>query len=128
MPLRKGEKRPESNVGFRILEYPIGRWLATRVTPRMLVEQSLRGSVEKQEIVDDAMIDRSWELLLFPGNREAKVLRARIDRDPEMAASVGGIGAPKVRLSGLQDRRVNPNLPQQLREHTLGSEEARHTE
>src|SRR3546814_6260181 len=36
MPLRKGEKRPESNVGFRILEYPIGRWLATRVTPRML--------------------------------------------------------------------------------------------
>src|SRR3546814_6473527 len=30
MPLRKGEKRPESNVGFRILEYPIGRWLATR--------------------------------------------------------------------------------------------------
>src|SRR3546814_19333795 len=70
MPLRKGEKRPESNVGFRILEYPIGRWLATRVTPRMLVEQSLRGSVEKQDIVADAMIDRYWELLLFPGNRE----------------------------------------------------------
>src|SRR3546814_3123303 len=91
MPLRKGEKRPESNVGFRILEYPIGRWLATRVTPRMLVEQSLRGSVEKQEIVDDAMIDRYWELLLFPGNREATVLRARMDREHEMAARAGEI-------------------------------------
>src|SRR3546814_15172546 len=91
MPLRKGERRPESNVGFRILEYPVGRWLATRVTPRMLVEQSLRGSVEKQDIVDDAMIDRYWELLLFPGNREATVLRARMDREPEMEARVGEV-------------------------------------
>src|SRR3546814_18298428 len=108
MPLRKGEKRPESNVGFRILEYPIGRWLATRVTPRMLVEQSLRGSVEKQEIVDDAMIDRYWELLLFPGNREATVLRARMDREPEMAPRVGEIAAPTLVLSGEKQCELNP--------------------
>jgi pimeloyl-ACP methyl ester carboxylesterase len=79
MPLRKGEKAPPSNVGFRVLEYPFGRWLATQITPRMLVEQSLRGSVEKQGIVDDKMIDRYWELLRFPGNREATVLRARMN-------------------------------------------------
>ena len=121
MPLRKGEKRPESNVGFRILEYPFGRWLATRVTPRMLVEQSLRGSVEKQDIVDDAMIDRYWELLRFPGNRAATVLRARMDREPEMAARVEEIKAPTLILFGDKDRLINPTAAKTFNERIAGS-------
>lgn len=122
MPLRKGEKAPESNVGFRILEYPFGRWLATRITPRLLVEQSLRGSVEKQDIVDDAMIDRYWELLRFPGNREATVMRARTDREPELAARVGEIGAPTLILFGDKDRLINPSAAQTFGERIAGSE------
>ena len=122
MPLRPGEKRPESNVGFRVLEYPFGRWLATRVTPRMLVEQSLRGSLEKQEIVDDAMIDRYWELLRFPGNREATVLRARMDREPAMAARVGEIEAPTLILFGDKDRIINPSAAKTFNERIAGSE------
>jgi len=121
MPLRPGEKRPESNVGFRVLEYPFGRWLATRVTPRMLVEQSLRGSVEKQEIVDDAMIDRYWELLRFPGNRAATVLRARMDREPAMAARVGEIKAPTLILFGDKDRLINPSAAKTFNERIAGS-------
>ncbi len=112
MPLRQGEKAPESNVGFRILKYPAGRWLATQITPRALVEQSLRGSVAKQAIVDDAMIDRYWELLRFPGNREATVLRSRLNREPEMAADVGRIKAPTLILFGDQDRIINPSAAQ----------------
>lgn len=122
MPLRPGEKRPESNVGFRVLEYPFGRWLATRVTPRMLVEQSLRGSVEKQEIVDDAMIDRYWELLRFPGNRAATVLRARMDREPAVAARVGEIKAPTLILFGDKDRLINPSAAKTFNERIAGSE------
>ncbi len=122
MPLRKGEKAPPSNVGFRILEYPFGRWLATQITPRMLVEQSLRGSVEKQEIVDDAMIDRYWELLHFPGNREATVLRARMDREPAMAARVGEIKAPTLILFGDKDRLINPSAAKTFNERIAGSE------
>ena len=122
MPLRKGEKRPESNVGFRVLEYPFGRWLATQITPRMLVEQSLRGSVEKQEIVDDAMIDRYWELLHFPGNREATVLRARMNREPAMAARVGDIEAPTLILFGDKDRIINPSAAKTFNERIKGSE------
>lgn len=122
MPLRKGERAPESNVGFRILKYPFGRWLATRITPRMLVEQSLRGSVEKQDIVDEAMIDRYWELLRFPGNREATVLRARTGREPEMAARVGEIGAPTLILFGDKDRLINPTAATTFGERIAGSE------
>ncbi len=122
MPLRKGEKRPESNIGFRVLEYPFGRWLATQITPRMLVEQSLRGSVEKQAIVDEAMIDRYWELLHFPGNREATVLRARMDREPAMAARIGAIKAPTLILFGKQDRLINATAAQTFHERIAGSE------
>ncbi len=116
MPLRKGEKAPESNVGFRILKYPFGRWLATQITPRALVEQSLRGSVEKQAIVDDAVIDRYWELLRFPGNREATVLRARLDREPAMADRFGEIKAPTLILFGKEDRIINASAAQSFQE------------
>lgn len=122
MPLRKGEKAPKSNVGFRILKYPFGRWLATQITPRALVEQSLRGSVEKQAIVDEAMIDRYWELLRFPGNREATVLRARMNREPAMGARIGEIKAPTLILFGKQDRIINASAAQSFHERMPGSE------
>ena len=122
MPLRKGEKAPPSNIGFRVLEYPFGRWLATQITPRALVEESLRGSVEKKAIVDAAMIDRYWELLRFPGNREATVLRARMDREPAMAARVGEIKAPTLILFGDGDRLINPTAAQSFNERIAGSE------
>lgn len=122
MPLRKGEKRPESNIGFRVLEYPFGRWLATQITPRMLVEQSVRGTVARQAIVDDAMIDRYWELLRFPGNREATVLRARMDREPAMADQIGAITAPTLILFGKEDRLINATAAQTFHERIAGSE------
>ena len=122
MPLRRGEKKPPSNIGFRVLEYPFGRWLATQITPRSLVEQSLRGSVEKGAIVDDAMIDRYWELLRFPGNREATVLRSRMSKEPAMAARVGEIKAPTLILFGDQDRIISPGAAQTFHDRIAGSE------
>jgi pimeloyl-ACP methyl ester carboxylesterase len=122
MPLRAGEKRPPSNIGFRILQYRSGRWLATQITPRSLVEESLRGSVEKQGIVDEAMIDRYWELLRFPGNREATSLRATLDREPAMADRIGAIKAPTLILFGKRDRLINPTAAQSFHERMPGSE------
>jgi len=122
MPLRKGEKRPPSNVGFRLLQYPFGRWLAGQITPRALVEKSLRGSVARQEIIDDAMVDRYWELLRFPGNREATSLRARSDREPAMADRIGEIRAPTLILFGKEDRLINPSAAKTFHERIAGSE------
>ncbi|HMO76034.1 MAG TPA: alpha/beta hydrolase [Sphingopyxis sp.] len=122
MPLRAGEKRPPSNIGFRILQYRSGRWLAGQITPRALVERSLRGSVSKQDIVDEAMIDRYWELLRFPGNREATSLRATIDREPAMADRIGAIKAPTLILFGRQDRLINATAAQTFNERIAGSE------
>lgn len=122
MPLRAGEKPPPSNIGFRLLQYPLGRWLAAQITPRSLVERSLRGSVERQDIVTDAMIDRYWNLLRFPGNREATSLRAKLDREPAMADRIGAIAAPTLILFGKRDRLINPSAAQTFHERITGSE------
>lgn len=122
MPLRAGEKPPPSNIGFRLLQYPLGRWLAAQITPRSLVERSLRGSVERQDIVTDAMIDRYWNLLRFPGNREATSLRATLDREPAMADRIGAIAAPTLILFGKQDRLINPSAARTFHERIAGSE------
>ena len=122
MPLRKGEKAPESNLGFRLLKNPAGRWLAGQITPRSLVEKSLRQSVAKTGIVDDAMVDRYWELLRFPGNREATALRATLDREPAMADRIGEIKVPVLILFGKQDRLINPSAALTFHDRIAGSE------
>ena len=68
------------------------------------------------------MIDRYWELLRFPGNREATVLRARMDREPAMANRVGEIGVPTLILFGKQDRLINPTAAETFHERIAGSE------
>src|SRR3546814_14023128 len=92
------------------------------MTPRSLVEKSLRGSVARQGIVDDAMSDRYWELLRFPGNREATSLRATLDREPEMADRIGAIAAPTLILFGRQDRLINPSAAETFHPRIAGSE------
>lgn len=60
-------------IGFRIMTSPIGRTLASKLTPRSLIEQSVYDAIEKDEVIDEAMVDRYWELLRYPGNRSAMV-------------------------------------------------------
>src|SRR3546814_11974199 len=68
------------------------------------------------------MIDRYWELLRFPGNREATSLRATLDREPEMADRIGAIAAPTLILFGRQDRLINPSAAETFHERIAGSE------
>ncbi len=67
--------KPAGNIGFALARNPVGSWLMTRITPRSIVAKSLHQTVSNQAIVSEAMIDRYWELLRFPGNRAATVVR-----------------------------------------------------
>jgi pimeloyl-ACP methyl ester carboxylesterase len=70
----------DGNIGFTIAQTPGVSWLMTQITPRSLVEKSLRQSVSNEAIVTDAAVDRYWELLRYPGNRAATVARFRSGR------------------------------------------------
>ena len=121
MPPRAGEKAPASNIGFRIMRYRAGRWLAGQITPRSLVASSLQQSVSNQAIVTEAAVDRYWELLRFPGNRQATAKRATLPRDTAIAARVSEITAPTLILFGAEDRIINPSAAQTFGERIKGS-------
>lgn len=102
-PMREGETPPAPSIGFRLLRNPLTRPIAEHVTPREVIAKTLLDSVAVDEIVDDAMIDRYWELLRFPGNRRATVKRAVTDREDDFAARLKEIAAPALVLWGAED-------------------------
>jgi pimeloyl-ACP methyl ester carboxylesterase len=85
-----GQPEPDSGkapLGFRIARIPVLRDLAAMVTPRRLIEDSLPGAFANPALADDAQIDRYWELLRYPGNRQATIDRfatPRTSATPEM--------------------------------------------
>jgi pimeloyl-ACP methyl ester carboxylesterase len=116
MPPRRGEAAPTSNIGFRIMRYSAGRWLAGQITPRALVKSSLEQSVSNKRVVTAEAVDRYWELLRFPGNRQATAKRAALPRQPEMAERFGDIKVPTLVLFGKEDRIINPSAAKSFQE------------
>lgn len=123
MPLRPGEKSAPSNIGFRLARSPIGGWLMQSITPRSLVRQSIVGTVADPAVVTEAMVDRYWELLRFPGNRAATAKRfARPLIDPVAAEQVRAISAPTLIIFGKQDPLINASAAQTFHERIAGSQ------
>ena len=70
------EAKPRSlPIGFRIARMPVINNLAQVITPRSVIETSLKQSVSNQAVVTRAEVDEYWELLRYPGNRQATLKR-----------------------------------------------------
>ena len=99
---------PRLYLGARIMRHPVGRLLAQHVTPRSLFEQSLFDAVADESFVTEAMVDRYWELMRYPGNRRAAGLRGIADREPHHGQRLNEISAPTLILWGAQDAVTPP--------------------
>ena len=62
-------------IGFRIARMSALRPIMSVITPRSVIERSLKQSVSNQSVATPAEIDEYWELLRYPGNREATAKR-----------------------------------------------------
>ncbi len=98
--------RDTGNIGFTIARTAVLNSIAEQVTPRWLIEQSLRQSVADEAVVTEAMVDRYWELLCYPGNRRATLDRFALDYDPLTRAEIEGIAVPALILWGEEDRLI----------------------
>lgn len=94
------------NIGFAIAQMPGINRIVTQITPRSLIDSSLEQSVSVESVVSDEMIDRYWELLRYPGNRQATLDRFAGEYDPLTKAEIGGIEAPALILWGKDDRLI----------------------
>ena len=93
-------------IGFRILKTPAGRFLAEHFAPRSIVEKSALQSVSVKSVMDEAAVDRYWELLRYPGNRRAAGLRSVADREPHYGERLRDIETPTLIIWGDEDRFV----------------------
>jgi pimeloyl-ACP methyl ester carboxylesterase len=75
-------------IGFKIMQMPVINKIAMVISPRSIIEQSLRNSVSKAGYIDDKEIDLYWEMLRRPGNREATL--KRFSERPARKAEAGG--------------------------------------
>jgi pimeloyl-ACP methyl ester carboxylesterase len=98
--------REQAALGFRLARMPVLSALMLFVTPRSVVEQSLRAAVVDPSFVTDAMVTRYHELLLREGSREATRLRFRHPAESDRVVELSRIRSPTLVLWGREDRLV----------------------
>ena len=101
---------PESvPLAFQLARYPALRPLIEHLLPRRVIRASLRNVYGDPDRVDEALVDRYYELALREGNRRALGLRfAHVMPTEERAARIKTIAQPTLILWGGRDRLIPP--------------------
>lgn len=116
-----GEDESSGNIGFTIAQTPVLNQLMKHISPRSLIEQSLRQSVTNQDIVTDAAVDRYWEMLRYPGNRAATIARFSQTRTPFSEEQLAELTMPALVLWGDQDALIPLSAGEWLDQHLPNS-------
>jgi pimeloyl-ACP methyl ester carboxylesterase len=93
-------------IGFKVARMPVIKELVRYITPRSIIEKSMHQTLANDEIIDERMIDRYWELLRYPGNREATGYRFAMTRIPFDAAVLGKVAIPTLVMWGKEDQLI----------------------
>lgn len=93
-------------MALRIAQVPVLRDIVAGITPRWLVANGLQGAVSVKSVLTDAAIDRYWELLRYPGNRQATLDRFGQGYGSVSPAELAGVKVPTLILWGREDRFI----------------------
>jgi pimeloyl-ACP methyl ester carboxylesterase len=107
----------EIPIGFRLASSPLFQPLITSFTPRSIIASTLEGSVADKDMLSDAHIDRYWNLLRYPGNRQAVLDMGKADRKQITAEEIAQIAAPTLILWGSQDTLIPVDAARWFDEH-----------
>ncbi len=99
-------EQAKGNIGFKLARMPGVNRIAQQITPRWMIAQSLRQTVSNQAVVTDAMIDRYWELLRYPGNRAATFTRFALPRLPYSQQQFAQLKLPVLVMWGEADALI----------------------
>lgn len=109
------------NIGFKLAATPGINNIMKWITPRSIVERSLSQSVTNQAIVTPAAVDRYWELLRYPGNREATMIRMTAPRRTFDPARLATIKVPTLVIWGKEDKLIGPAAGEWYQRNIPGS-------
>lgn len=122
MPARDGDPDPQLGLGQRLMQTSFGRWLSEYTTPRSMIESSTRSAIYDDDIIDDDLVDQFWELMRFPGNRQAFSIRSQMSRELHLAHRANSIEAPTLLILGDKDTFVLPSTALSFNERIKRSE------
>ena len=109
-------------LGWQIARLPVLGHLTEYLLPRAVVVQGLHAVYADPAKVNDALVDRYFELTLRAGNRAALVQRAQSWSRGEGVAHVTGVVAPTLILWGGRDRIIAPANAQRFAADIAGSQ------
>jgi pimeloyl-ACP methyl ester carboxylesterase len=109
-------------VGFLVANVPVLNHVLDWVLPRAMVVASVRNVYGDPAKVDDALVERYYQLTLREGNRRALVQRFQQNRRGEDAGRIREVKAPTLILWGGRDRLIPPAAAQRFKADIAGSE------
>lgn len=109
---------------LRLQRGPVLGRVARWVTPRFMIARTVREVYGDPERVDDALIDRYYELIRREGNREATRLRAIENKklDDRSHERLSDLRVPTLILWGGRDRWIPPSDAERFRQLIPGSQ------
>lgn len=114
-------RESRGNIGFTIARTPVLNQVMRHITPRSMVAKSLSQSVSIQDVVTEEAVDRYWELLRYPGNRAATIVRFSGNRRAFAADEVKGIDKPTMILWGDEDALISVDAAYWFDQHMPNS-------
>ncbi len=94
---------PNLPLGYRLAYMPVVKELVRFITPRSVIEKSIRQTLFVQTPIDDKMIDRYWEMIRYPGNRIATGPRLATERAIPTPAQFANLKVPTLVMWGDKD-------------------------
>lgn len=115
-----GEPAP-ARLGAIAARLPLLPQLFETVLPRPLVVAGLQYAYGDPGRIDDAVVDRYWQLMLRDGNRRALAQRLAQDAGGSGAGRIGELSMPVLILWGGRDRLIAPDAGRRLAAQITGS-------
>lgn len=122
MPARGEDPDTELGLGQQLMQTSFGRWLSEFTMPRQMIKSATEASIYDDELVSDALVDQFWELMRYPGNRQAFSIRSQLGRDLHLAHLANSIKAPTLLIWGDRDSFVMPSAALSFSERIERSE------
>jgi pimeloyl-ACP methyl ester carboxylesterase len=94
---------PSLPIGYRLAYMPVVKEFLRYITPRSVIEKSIRQTLYVQAPIDDKMIDRYWEMIRYPGNRIATGPRLAVKRAIPTKDQFAGVTVPTLVMWGDRD-------------------------
>jgi len=88
---------------YSLAQTPGINQVMTQITPRSMIENAITEMVTQKAIITPQVVDRYWELLRYPGNREATLARFGVGRNSFTAEEVATLTMPTLVIFGAQD-------------------------